>query len=133
MKKTLKLIITTMLLFALTVSFAACGGGSNVDSEKASKVAEYVEANKDVVESMSSDVYSIELKADGDKVVYIYTYKGVEYSDELKAALEEQVKASEEQFEEVFEGIKGECAEVGAVVYTYVDTNGKEIYSYEFK
>ncbi len=73
--------------------------------------------------------YKIEVKADGDKLVYSYTY-----AMELPAqALQASLDAAGQSYGGQISTLKGTGYDISAIVIQFLDQNGKELASKEFK
>lgn len=83
--------------------------------------------------SLKGSGMDITITGDEDKLIYTYTYSELENMD----GFAEQLAAAMEDKAETFETIAASIREVvdvenPAVVVTYVDANGEEIYSVDF-
>ena len=135
MKKLVKKIVLLATVAAMGLSMIACG-------KKYSSVADYVKSDEvqqvltDTRDMLDGTGMSIDIKADGDKMVYTYKYDGLEkadLSDAQISTLESGVEAEADTFQDTADELKKLVkADSPSVVLEYVDTNGEVIYSREF-
>ena len=147
MKKFLMRLLCMMLSLVMVLSFVACGNDDAEDSEEVEKevveevkeltpeekaVAEFVAASRDgAVASGSNEYGTLDIKADGTVIVYMFTYKGIdETSAEVKKALDEALEATDA--EKTLEDIKSEESAVTGVRFEYYESDGDIITSKEF-
>lgn len=104
--------------------------GSSVNNKMS--VANYVKQTKSTVEKQSNDTFTIELCAEGNNVVYKYTYK-VPVADNAKDLLDNQMAQIESTTQSGVNIMKKECAALENVVYEYYTMDGKLIAKYTFQ
>lgn len=114
-------------------------GSSSSTGSLYGSMAEYV--NSDEVQSildalksqMTGSGMNIAITADGDKMIYTYTYDSIEKQDGMAEQLESAMKTQESTFQssanEIAKIVK---ADKPSVVISYVDCKGQIIYSREF-
>ena len=132
MKKVVRILTSWVLCAAICLSVAACGGSDGSELQK------YLDDNKSQIEqatsSMAQPGSTMTLEADGNTLVYKFQFtEDTGDKEETKAALETAVTALESTFQTMFEALKEEVSSVEAIRVTYIDKDGGEIYSKEFK
>ena len=135
MKKLVKKLVVLAAVAAMGLSMIACG-------KKYSSVADYVKSDEvkqvltETRNMLDGTGMSIDIKADGDKMVYSYKYDSIEKADLADAqisTLESGVEAEAATFQETADELKKLVkADSPSVVLEYVDANGEVIYSREF-
>lgn len=132
MKKLVKKIVVLAAVAAMGLSMIACG-------KKYSSVADYVKSDevKEVLSTFETQLagtgMSIDITADGDKMVYTYKFDDIEKSAEMTSALEESIKAEDATFQDTANEIKKVVkAKSPSVVIEYVDMNDEVIFSKEY-
>lgn len=132
MKKLGRKIAALAAVAALGLSLIACG-------KKFSSVADYVKSDEvqEVITDLSSSLdgtgMSIDITADGDKMVYTYKYDSIEKADGMAEQLESGIEAQASTFQETADELKKLCkASNPTLVIEYVDMNGDVIYTKEF-
>lgn len=132
MKKLGKKIIALAVVTVMGLSMIACG-------KKYKSVEAYVNSSEvqEVLSTMESQMsgsgMSIDITADGDKMVYTYTYDDIEKADGMAETLESAMDAEASTFQDTANEIKKVVdAKNPSVVIEYVDKNGETIYSREF-
>lgn len=135
MKKLVKKIVVLAAVAAMGLSMIACG-------KKFSSVADYVKS--DEVQDQLTELQSqysglgmaIDIKANGDKMIFSYQYDSIQKADLTDAqisALESGVDAEADTFQGTADELKKLVkADSPSVVLEYVDANGEVIYSKEF-
>jgi uncharacterized lipoprotein YehR (DUF1307 family) len=129
-KSARKLLVPVVALLGLAL--AACG-------EKYKSVEAYVQSEEvqEVVESLESQLedsgVDITITAEGDKMVYTYTYETLENADGMADALASAVETQEDTFQETADRI-GEMVKTKnpTLVIRYLDSSGELIYSKEY-
>ncbi len=132
MKKLGTKIIALAAVAVMSLSMMACG-------KEYKSVEDYVKSDEvqDVLSTLESQMQgtgmSIEITADGDKMVYTYTYDSIEKADGMAETLETAMESQDETFQSTADEIK-ELVDVktATVVIEYVDCNGELIYSKEY-
>lgn len=130
MKKfTSKLLLPVMIL-VMVVGLVACGG------KQYSSVSDYLNSDEVKTElsnaqkSLDGSGISVEVTADGDKMVYTYNCENLEKSDELVTAMESQLSKADATFQSGANQMK-EFVDVenGQIEVIYLDKNGETICS----
>ena len=135
MKKLVKNIVVLAAVAAMGLSMIACGKkfSSVADYVKSDEVKEVLTETRNMLEGTGM---SIDIKADGDKMVYTYKYDSIEkadLSDAQISALESGVEAENDTFQDSADELKKLVkADSPSVVLEYVDANNEVIYSKEF-
>lgn len=132
MKKQIKLVAVLALCLAMCLSLAACGGddGPTLESYLAS-IQSQLDAQ---IKAYESQGMKMEVKADGNKLVYRYQYTidiGMSIPD-AKAILDAGLDGQDATFAGVLASLKTEVPSAKAVVVEYVDMNGTLITSREW-
>lgn len=130
MKKLGKKIIALVAVTVMGLSMIACG-------KKYKSVEAYVNSDEvqDVLKSLEGQMsgLNIDITADGDKMVYTYTYEDLEKQDGMAEAIESEMEKEASTFQDTANEIKKVVdAKNPSVVIEYVDKNGETIYSKEF-
>lgn len=147
-------LAAVLLVLAMVCSLAACGGkkGDESSGESSEPKANIVETEPEfdtisdflddptVSKQISSvlaenDDISVTVKAEGNKLVYEYTFaEDVEVTDEVKASLEENTQTQHVTFENIADALQGAIREANpSVVIRYLDAEGNNVYEKEFK
>ena len=135
MKKLVKKIVVLAAVAAMGLSMIACGKkfSSVADYVKSDEVKEVLTETRNMLEGTGM---SIDIKADGDKMVYTYKYDSIEkadLSDAQISALESGVEAENDTFQGSADELKKLVdADSPSIVLEYVDANDEVIYSKEF-
>ena len=96
--------------------------------------SDYMQSMLNAVKSnIPEDMMSIDVHADGDKMIYTFKYTTIEKTDVLANALKEGLNSMADTFQSCANALKA-CVSVEnpIVVLEYVDKNGTLIYSQEF-
>lgn len=163
MKKKLVKLASVMLLAAMTFSFSGCGSEKKEstkeettkeeskeekDSESSDKlydsVEEFVNSEElqtqltSLKETLTGSGMGIEIKAEGDTLVYEYTYDELTTDDTTLSDMKTQLDTALEQQAATFQAVATELknstgAKDPVVKIVYIDAAGKEITSKEFK
>lgn len=130
MKKITSKLLLPVMVLVMVVGLVACG------AKKYSSVSDYL--NSDEVKtqlsaaqkSMSGQGISVEVTADGDKMIYTYTYKNLEKSDKVVTEMESQLSKIDATFQSNVNQMK-EFVEVdnGQIEVICLDKSGETIYS----
>lgn len=84
-------------------------------------------------QSFANSGMDIDIKAEGDSLVYVFQYADVEKSDELAAALESELAKQDFTFQSTADSIQLSVSNENVkVIIRYLDKNGDEIYSKEY-
>jgi len=163
MRKKIIKVTACVAVMAMALAFAGCGSDdsskdsdkkteSSVDKDEDKKkesdnkaydsVADYVSSDEVQKEletlkaTLDTSVMSIDIHADGDKLVYSYQYTSVENSQEVKDALDAELESetNTNTFVQTANGLKQYIAgDDLSVVVEYKDKNGTLITSKEYK
>lgn len=132
MKKIASKVIAAALAVLMAVSFVSC-------SSKYKTMEEYVNSSEvqKQISSLKQEVQSsgmnIELKGEGDKLIYVYTIDSAYVVDGLGEQLKTALTKEASTFEQVAEELKKEVAvQNPIVVVQYVDSDGNDIHVQEF-
>ena len=130
MKKLTSKIVVVMMVAAMAFGMVACGSKTMEDYFNTDEMQKQIEQVKSQVEGSG---LSVDVKAEGNKIVYTYTYDSTEYSDELKANLEEAMQGQESTLQSTAASLK-EQAKIDSITmeYVYIDCNGKEVFRKSF-
>lgn len=133
MKKLASIFSLVLVAALLAVSLTACSG------KKYGSMEDYV--NSDEVQSQLSATLAeaeaqgmkMEVKGDGNKLIYAYTFaEGIE-TEGMADALKEALSAQASTFETIATTLKGAVdVDNPVVVVQYLASDGTEIYSQEF-
>lgn len=148
-------LAAVLLVLAMVCSLAACNGdkkGGDEPNDSSEPKANIVETEPEfdtisdflddptVSKQISSvlaenDDISVTVKAEGNKLVYEYTFaEDVEVTDEVKASLEENTQTQHVTFENIADALQGAIREANpSVVIRYLDAQGNNVYEKEFK
>lgn len=134
MKKITSKLILVMMVLAMTCGLAACGSGKQFSS-----ISDYLNSDqvKTALDTMKKQFegqgMKIDVSADGNKMVYTFTYETVEKTDDLAQQLESAMAQQDARFQSNCEEIKKYVdIDKAYVVIKYVDSKGEEIYSKEY-
>lgn len=150
MKKNTTKLLLLMMVLVMSLGLAACG--SDKDNEKETKasqvsqkkgnsiydtVSDYVNSDEiqKTFETLKKNIegsgMNLEITAEGDKLIYTYTYESIEKTDEMAEQLESMVE-QDTTLQSMANGLK-KCVNSDRVIVVmrYVDCKGKEIYSKE--
>lgn len=132
MKKIASKVIAAALAVLMAVSFVSC-------SSKYKTMEEYVNSSEvqKQISSLKQEVQSsgmnIEMKGEGDKLIYVYTIDSAYVVDGLGEQLKTALTKEASTFEQVAEELKKEVAvQNPIVVVQYVDSDGNDIHVQEF-
>lgn len=127
MKKVMKRLAAFAVVAAMCVAMVACGKPSIADYLKDEDFQKQLETMKS---QFASQGMEIDVKADGDNLIYVYKISSIEKSDELAASLESAMSTQDSTFQSIADSVKEEVSnKTVKVVIQYVDKNGDEIYS----
>ncbi len=135
MKKMLVRTLACVLAVACLLSLAACGKAASIQDYISS---DFMQKALETQKAELGDTADVDLTAEGDKLIYTFTYKEAIDADMLEsvsAALESALAA--EEMVSTFEGVASELkkavdVENPVVVVKYVTTDGTELFSKEF-
>ena len=133
MKKVLSSMFVLALILSMALSFTSCNTGK-IDSIEAFLATDEMQSQlKEAKESIEDGTLTMDIVAEGDKLVYVYTYQ---MDVDIEAAKEALATATEQQasvFENVAKEIKNAVnVENPIVEVRYLAKDGTEIYSQEF-
>lgn len=132
MKKALAGILLAILLFSLT----ACGGSTKPYDTMAAYVAsdELQEQLGTLTRSMESSGMEVDIVAEGDKMVYVYTFvTQIDLTDAAVEALSNAISAQEDTFKEICTSIQTVVdVEKPVVAVRYINADGSKIFEQEF-
>ncbi|MDE6876045.1 MAG: DUF4854 domain-containing protein [Lachnospiraceae bacterium] len=133
MKKFATVLASLCLVFVMAVALVGCGSGKEFDS-----VQDYLDAQKDQIDAAIKETegsgMSMEIKADGDTLVYRYVYEtAVPVGDETTAKFD----AGLDTFKSQFDAVLDEMAELidiknPAVKLVYENPDGTVVYTHTF-
>ena len=133
MKKITSKLTLLLMVLAMTFGLVACGG------KEFSSISDYLNSDqvKTQLDSVKKQVegsgMKIDVTAEGDKMVYTYTYEKLEKTDGMAEQLESALKQQDSRFQNTCEEIKKYVdVDTAYVVIKYVDSKGTEIYSKEY-
>ncbi len=158
MKKKLMKLLTCAAMLSMVLALGACGSDDDSSSDKdtgksATKstekkytydsISDFVESPefqsqlKSVMQSAEDQDMKMEVKGEGNKLIYVYTYKTITVDDETKAEmaaiLEEGLAASASQFKSLAGSLSDEINVKNPIVRVeYVDAEGTIIYEMEY-
>ena len=134
-------LLPLVLILALALSLAACGGkdnnggGSTSTDPKLQAVIDEAQGSIASLEEAFGGMMKIAIEArDGSKLVYIYTYT-IDVGDvnAVKAELESGLEAQKAVFENIAKELRDEGVKNASVVVEYKNVDGTLIHSQEFK
>ena len=133
MKKTTLKTIAIALVMTLMLAMTACGGNKDAALEKyfqTDEMQEMVQEAKDSVEG------SIEILAEGNTLIYEYTFEEDSFDDSMLDAVKEQLVSGLESTASTFEGIASDLndelkVENSTVVVRYL-YNGETLAESEY-
>ena len=136
MKKTTLKTIAIALVMTLMLAMTACGGNKDAALEKyfqTDEMQEMVQAAKDSVEGSGM---SIEILAEGNTLIYEYTFEEDSFDDSMLDAVKEQLVSGLESTASTFEGIASDLndelkVENSTVVVRYL-YNGETLAESEY-
>lgn len=112
---------------------------SSSSSSSYSSVEEYVNspeiqnALSTLEKQLEGSGMNIKITADGNKMIYTYTYEDTEKADGMAESLEQALSAQDATFQATADQIKKEVkVDSATVVIEYVDSKGEMIYSKEY-
>lgn len=104
-----------------------------------SSVEEYVNspviqnALSSLEESLKGSGMNIKISAEGNKMIYTYTYEDIEKVDGMEKSLEKELSKQDDTFQSTANQIKAAVnVDEASVVIEYVDSKGEMIYSKEY-
>ena len=128
MKKVLSSVLALAMVFAMALSFTSCNNGK-IDSIEAFVATDEMQSQiKEAKESVEDGTLTMDIVAEGNKLVYVYTYQ----TDLDIEATKEALATAIEQQASVFEIKNAVNVENPIVEVRYLAKDGTEIYSQEF-
>ncbi len=132
MKKYVGKLFVCVLAVLMAISFVSCSSKYKTmqDYANSSEVQSQISSLKDSVQSAGMN---IELKGEGEKLIYVYTIDSSYVVDGMAQQLEAGLTAQASTFEDIASTLKEEVnVKNPVVVVQYIDSDGNEIYSQEF-
>lgn len=135
MKKIIKILLS---LCVCVLAFTACGKGSGKDFDT---VKDYLESDdvqaqiKEILDATEGSEMKMEITADDTSLIYTYTFKtAVELTPELEEYFEGAYEEQKSTIDEVITEMK-KLIDVDnpSVVFRYLNPDGTEISSHEYK
>ena len=133
MKKVLSSVLALAMVFAMALSFTSCSNGK-IDSIEAFVATDERQSQiKEAKESVEDGTLTMDIVAEGNKLVYVYTYQTDLDIEATKEALATAIEQQASVFENVAKEIKNAVnVENPIVEVRYLAKDGTEIYSQEF-
>ena len=132
MKKVLSSVLALAMVFAMALSFTSCNNGK-IDSIEAFVATDEMQSQiKEAKESVEDGTLTMDIVAEGNKLVYVYTYQtdlDIEATKEALATAIEQASVFENVAKEIKNAVN---VENPIVEVRYLAKDGTEIYSQEF-
>lgn len=110
MKKTLR-TIAMALVMALMLAMTACGGNKDAALEEYFQTDEMQEMIQDAKDSVEGSGMSIEILAEGNSLIYEYTFEEDSFDDSMLDAVKDQLVSGLESAASTFEGIASDLNE----------------------
>ena len=132
MKKVLSSVLALAMVFAMALSFTSCNNGK-IDSIEAFVATDEMQSQiKEAKESVEDGTLTMDIVAEGNKLVYVYTYQTDLDIEATKEALATAIEQQASVFENVAKEIKNAVnVENPIVEVRYLAKDGTEIYSQE--
>lgn len=133
MKKFATVLASLCLAFVMVVSLAGCGSSKDFDSVQA-----YLDAQKDDIEQAKKELegtgMSVDVTADGDTLVYRYTYDvELPVGDETTASFDANLDEFKSQFDAVLDEMENLIdVDKPAVQLIYANPDGTVVYTHTF-
>ena len=105
MKKTTLKTIAIALVMTLMLALAACGGNKDAALEKYFQTDEMQEMVQEAKDSVEGSGMSIEILAEGNTLIYEYTFEEDSFDDSMLDAVKEQLVSGLESTASTFEEI----------------------------
>ena len=105
MKKTTLKTIAIALVMTLMLAMTACGGNKDAALEKYFQNDEMQEMVQEAKDSVEGSGMSIEILAEGNTLIYEYTFEEDSFDDSMLDAVKEQLVSGLESTASTFEGI----------------------------
>lgn len=110
MKRTLK-TIAMALVMALMLAMTACGGNKDAALEEYFQTDEMQEMIQEAKDSVEGSGMSIEILAEGNSLIYEYTFEEDSFDDSMLDAVKDQLVSGLESAASTFEGIASDLNE----------------------
>ena len=132
MKQKVSRVIVMALLLAMTLTVVGCGKKyDSVDDLVASD--EMQSEMEEFKTTPNGSLMNLEIKADGEKLIYAYTLNQQVDPEALVESLEAALDEQKEAFSQAAKALKIEVkADNLSVIVQYLNNDGTEIYSREF-
>ena len=136
MKKTTLKTIAIALVMTLMLAMTACGGNKDAALEKYFQTDEMQEMVQEAKDSVEGSGMSIEILAEGNTLIYEYTFEEDSFDDSMLDAVKEQLVSGLESTASTFEGIASDLndelkVENSTVVVRYL-YNGETLAEREY-
>ena len=136
MKKTTLKTIAIALVMTLMLAMTACGGNKDAALEKYFQTDEMQEMVQEAKDSVEGSGMSIEILAEGNTLIYEYTFEEDSFDDSMLDAVKEQLVSGLESTASAFEGIASDLndelkVENSTVVVRYL-YNGETLAESEY-
>lgn len=136
MKKTTLKTIAIALVMTLMLAMTACGGNKDAALEKYFQTDEMQEMVQEAKDSVEGSGMSIEILAEGNTLIYEYTFEEDSFDDSILDAVKEQLVSGLESTASTFEGIASDLndelkVENSTVVVRYL-YNGETLAESEY-
>ncbi len=136
MKKTTLKTIAIALVMTLMLAITACGGNKDAALEKYFQTDEMQEMVQEAKDSVEGSGMSIEILAEGNTLIYEYTFEEDSLDDSMLDAVKEQLVSGLESTASTFEGIASDLndelkVENSTVVVRYL-YNGETLAESEY-
>ena len=136
MKKTTLKTIAIALVMTLMLAMTACGGNQAAALEKYFQPDEMQEMVQEAKDSVEGSGMSIEILAEGNTLIYEYTFEEDSFDDSMLDAVKEQLVSGLESSASTFEGIASDLndelkVENSTVVVRYL-YNGETLAESEY-
>lgn len=136
MKKTTLKTIAIALVMTLMLAMTACGGNKDAALEKYFQTDEMQEMVQEAKDSVEGSGMSIEILAEGNTLIYEYTFEEDSFDDSMLDAVKEQLVTGLESTASTFEGIASDLndelkVENSTVVVRYL-YNGETLAESEY-
>ena len=136
MKNTTLKTIAIALVMTLMLAMTACGGNKDAALEKYFQTDEMQEMVQEAKDSVEGSGMSIEILAEGNTLIYEYTFEEDSFDDSMLDAVKEQLVSGLESTASTFEGIASDLndelkVENSTVVVRYL-YNGETLAESEY-
>lgn len=136
MKKTTLKTIAIALVMTLMLAMTACGGNKDAALEKYFQTDEMQEMVQEAKDSVEGSGMSIDILAEGNTLIYEYTFEEDSFDDSMLDAVKEQLVSGLESTASTFEGIASDLndelkVENSTVVVRYL-YNGETLAESEY-